>query len=93
MPGDPPRRFEDDHVDADGRLSLGADLQTGGRFLSIPVSNARVDYEEFYRLDEAEYVQLRADRDAARAFAEACRARRHDDRLILQPGTDRGGAR
>ena len=86
-------RFEDKSVDQSGRLSLGVDRNTGDYYLSIPVSNRLVDYEEYYRLSENEFQSLQKDDEAARAFAEQCRARAFDNRLILQPGTDRGTPR
>lgn len=86
------QRFLDVQVNREGRYSLGRDTETGAWFLSIPVANTMVDYEEYYRLDVAEYDQFRKDNVAALAFADACRAHIYDDRLILQPGADRGVA-
>lgn len=83
-------RFEDATVDREGLLSLGRDRQGGQYYLSIPVANQMVDYEEHFRLDAAEYARFLADRQSARIFADECRARLHDDRLILPPGSDRG---
>lgn len=70
--------------------SLGTDTQTGRPYLSIPVANRLVDYEEYYLLTETEYHRLIAEASEAAAFASACRDRCHDDRLILKPGSDRG---
>ena len=86
------QRFLDVQVSREGRYALGRDTVTGAWFLSIPVANNMVDYEEYYRLDGDEYDRFRADPDAALAFADACRAHIYDDRLILKPGTDRGVA-
>lgn len=77
-------------IDRESKLPLGFDGRAGCHVLSIPVSNRMADYEEAYRLSVAEYEGLITDVAAARAFAEACRARRHGDRLLLQPGSDRG---
>lgn len=85
-------RFSDDYVSREGRYSLGRDQTTGDYFLSVPVANRMVDYEEYYRLTPDQYSRFIADAAAARVFADACRDRRHDDLLILQPGTDRGVA-
>ena len=73
-------------------MRWGATRRQGAWFLSIPVANNMVDYEVYYRLDGDEYDRFRADPVAALAFADACRAHIYDDRLILKPGTDRGGA-
>lgn len=86
------QRFVDVEVNRDGRYSLGRDTKTGAWFLSIPVANNMVDYEEYYRLDTDEYDRFQQDRKAALAFADACRVHIYDDRLILQPGADRGVA-
>jgi hypothetical protein len=83
-------RFEDNRVDREGLLSLGIDRESGEPYLSIPVANRMVDYEEYYRLSSAEYRAFEDDPAQARVFADACRAHAHDDRLILQPGADRG---
>lgn len=84
------QRFSDSHVNRPGRYSLGNDNHTGRFFLSIPVANSMIDYEEYYALSEAEYARFVECDDAALGFANACRARDNDDRLILKPGTDRG---
>lgn len=83
-------RFRDTHVFREARLSLGVDDAAGGFYLSIPVSNVRVDYEEYYRLSAAEYRRLATDAAARARFAEECRRRERDELLILRPGTDRG---
>lgn len=85
-----PQRFTDEFVSREGRYSLGRDGQDGVYYLSIPVANSMVDYEEYYRLSEAEMIRLRGDQDAAKQFADQCHHRLHDDRLILVPGKDRG---
>lgn len=84
------QRFTNIHVSRAHFYALGRDEQTGERYLSIPVSNRLVDYEEYYRLDPAEFDTFMTDEGAAQAFAEVCRARGNDERLILKPGTDRG---
>lgn len=84
------KRFVKEKVFRELRLSLGDDRQTGAKFLSIPVSNRMVDYEEYYRLSPDEYETFLSDEPAAVAFANACSRQEHDDRLIEQPGSDRG---
>jgi hypothetical protein len=83
-------RFEDEVYSPAHRCGLGFDRVAGGHYLSIPVSNRLTDYEEYYRLTPAEYARFRGDPDAASAFADLCRRRKADERLILPPGTDRG---
>ena len=72
------------------RYSLGVEEESATAYLSIPVASNLVDYEEFYALSKEEYSGLLADPAAARIFAEQCRHREHDDRLILKPGCNRG---
>ncbi|MGI4876212.1 MAG: hypothetical protein ACRYG4_01855 [Janthinobacterium lividum] len=74
------------------RYSLGRDEVGGSYYLSIPVANRTIDYEEYYRLDPDKFARFVDDGSIAGAFAEACRRREHDDRLILPPGSDRGTA-
>ena len=49
-----------------------------------------VDYDEYYRLTQDEHRSFVVDIAKATAFAEECRQRWRDDRLILPPGRDRG---
>ncbi|MDQ4215258.1 hypothetical protein [Microbacterium capsulatum] len=59
-------------------------------YLSIPVSNGLVDYEEFYELSRIEYDRLLGSPQEAARFAEQCRRHEQDDRLIQKPGWNRG---
>lgn len=77
---------------AGGIDGVGVDRGLPGPYLSIPVSNRLVDYQEYYRLDPAEYAAFLTREAAAVDFANACCRREHDDRLIYQPGTDRGSS-
>ena len=86
------KRFTDISVNQKERYSLGRDEQSGDYYLSIPVAKQIVDYEEFYHVSALEYKSFAEDEKKAAAFADACRKRLHDDRLILQPGNDRGVA-
>ncbi|WP_091709221.1 hypothetical protein [Microbacterium sp. cf046] len=83
-------RFVDAFIDKAGRYSLGVEEESATAYLSIPVGSNLADYEEYYSLSDEEYSGLLADSDAARLFAEQCRHREHDDRLILKPGWNRG---
>jgi hypothetical protein len=85
-----PNRFSDTHVFREQRFAIGSDTQTHGYFLSIPVANQMVDYEEYYRLTPDQYRKFSDDSVAGGLFADECRARKRDDIIILAPGTDRG---
>jgi hypothetical protein len=84
--------FKDVYVDRGERFSLGREMQSGKLYLSIPVSNGTVDYEEYYELTDVEFALFQENRTAANEFAKRCRNRKLDDRLIMKPGKNRGAA-
>ena len=77
------------HVSREHRYALSRDAG-GLPVFCIPVANSRVEYDEYYRISEAELWRFLADAKAARAFAAQCGRRELDERLILTPGPDRG---
>lgn len=83
-------RFIDSKVSREHRYSLGTDTASGRPYLSIPVSNRMVDYEEFYLLTDAEFRSFDADPTLAAEFAARCGSGELDERLIVAPGSDRG---
>ncbi|WP_194289023.1 MULTISPECIES: hypothetical protein [unclassified Nocardioides] len=54
------------------------------------MSNGGVDYEEHYRLTPEEYAALARDEAAGAQFADRCRRRELDERLLHRPGEQRG---
>ncbi len=85
-------RFADSKPSRAHRFSLGRDGVSGSSYPSIPVANRLVDYDEYDTISPTEYDGFMADEASERAFANACRRRRRDERLILKPGADRGVA-
>ena len=85
-------KFKDVAVNRDERYALGIEQDSGKYYVSIPVSNGMVDYEEYYEIDKATFDQYRADLGSARDFVERCRKRQEDDKLIVKPGRNRGTA-
>jgi hypothetical protein len=83
-------RFNDTYVSRDERFSVGIDLVTGGGYVSIPVSNGLVDYEEYYEIDPQTYARFLSDPAVASSFAAECRRRERDELLIMPPGRNRG---
>ena len=83
-------RFETLFISRERLFSFGRDTVSGEAFLSIPVANRMIDYEEYYRLSLEQLRAFQSDVQAARAFADRCRKRRCDHLLILKPGSDRG---
>jgi len=72
------------------RFSVGIEEESGRYYLSIPVSNNFVDYEEYYEIDKMSFGLYQVDMDAAKKFVNRCRNREVDDLLLIKPGKDRG---
>jgi hypothetical protein len=72
------------------RFALEIDEGSGSFLLSLPVSNALVDYTEYYRIDQATFEYYRADLERAHDFVARCRDRQMDHLLVQAPGADRG---
>lgn len=72
------------------RFSIGIELETERLYVSIPVSNRLVDYEEYYQIDRVAYDLYMSNPAAALDFVKLCRNREVDNLLIFAPGTDRG---
>ncbi len=83
-------KFNDLFVSREQRFSLGIEEDSGRYYLSIPVANRMVDYEEYYEIDRAAFERYRLDPAAAEGLLIRCRAREADELLILKPGSDRG---
>ncbi|WP_110946375.1 hypothetical protein [Pseudomonas bohemica] len=85
-------KFTDHFVSRQHRFSMGFEETTGRFYVSFPVSNGMVEYEEYYEIDQAVFEHFKNDIDAAMAFVMSCRRRQHDDLLMIQPGARRGSA-
>lgn len=83
-------KFEACSFSAEYRFSIGRESDSGRHYLSIPVSNRFVDYEEYYEITESDVERFKNDIDLARQFAEKCRSKTMDHALIIKPGADRG---
>jgi hypothetical protein len=84
--------FIDHFVSSVHRFSVGKEVSTGKYYLSIPVSNGFVDYEEYYEITAPQSEHFTNDLTVATGFAEECRRRMRDDLLIVKPGSNRGVA-
>ena len=84
------KQFEDLRFYRDYSFSIGIDTKTATPYLSIPVSNGFVDYEEYYSIprDWAEQSDLHL--PELRNFAGQCRDHKMDERLLQEPGSNRG---
>lgn len=72
------------------KYSIGVETDSGLYYVSIPVSNGPLDYEEYYQIDREQYDAFLTDTTAAIAFAESCRRHERDQLLIEKPGWNRG---
>lgn len=84
--------FEDVFVSREMFFSIGTEKNSGKRYLSIPVSTGRVDYSEYYELDEVEFERFVENPSTADEFAWRCRRQELDDRLIVPAFGNRGTA-
>ncbi|MDR6960247.1 hypothetical protein J2W43_004247 [Pseudomonas brassicacearum] len=85
-------KFQDALVHREHMFSVGIEQDSGRFYVSIPVSNGLVDYEEYYEVERATFELFRRDPDAAVPFVARCRKRELDELLILPPGASRGAA-
>lgn len=85
-------KFEDTFFSREERYSIGIEKESGRYYLSIPVTNHMIDYEEYYEISENDYNILLGNADVAVNFAKQCKRREKDDLLIVKPGELRGMA-
>ncbi|QTD91337.1 hypothetical protein [Burkholderia anthina] len=83
-------KFKDIFFSREDRYAIGVEQDSGTHYLSIPVSNGMVDYEEYYEITESQAKEFSENKALANAFAGKCRNRLMDDSLIIKPGADRG---
>jgi hypothetical protein len=72
------------------RFAIGIEDVSGKHYISIPVSNQLVDYEEYYEISDTEFKLFEKSLDEARALADRCKKRLEDVRLLQKPGKMRG---
>lgn len=70
-------------------FSIGLEETSGKFYLSIPVSNRLVDYEEHNEIPKACFDRYLEKPDSALEFVEQCRNQRMDHLLMIKPGSDR----
>ncbi|WP_442109138.1 DUF6966 domain-containing protein [Pseudomonas sp. NUPR-001] len=85
-----PRTFSDTFTSLEFRFSLGSETSTNCRYLSIPVSNGMVDYEEHYAIEDAHFHAWMREPCAALPMVIRCRRRQMDHALLMPPGANRG---
>ncbi|VUD41445.1 hypothetical protein TDB9533_00489 [Thalassocella blandensis] len=82
-------KFKDFYFSKQKYFSVGVEEDSGDYYLSIPVSNRKVNYEEYYRIEKSVFEQYKTDLSQLEFIAEECRKRLRDNDLIIKPGTDR----
>ena len=75
-------RFNDTFISRSECFSLGIEQDSGRHYLSIPISQPRVDYEAFYRLSAQEYQLFLNDAAACGDFLARCQAGECEARRI-----------
>lgn len=83
-------KFQDSYFSREDRYSLGIEIESQMHYVSIPVSNGIVDYEEYYQITAEQYQTFLENRPEVIAFVESCRRRERDEFLIQKPGRNRG---
>ena len=72
------------------RFAIGIEEDSGKYYLSIPVSNQLVDYEEYYEISDTEFKLFEKNLEDARVLADRCKKRLENFRLLQKPGKMRG---
>lgn len=83
-------KFKDLFFSKEKYFSVGVEEESGEYYISIPVSNKKADYEEYYRIDKNLFDQYQSDLSQLDFVADECRKRLRDNDLIIEPGSDRG---
>ena len=82
--------FKDIHILKKERFSIGIEEASNKYYISIPVSNGFVDYEEYYEIDKAIFNNFPSNIEKVKSLVETYRNREKDEDLILKPGKNRG---
>ena len=83
-------KFKDTYVNKEHRFSVGQETGSGKYYISIPVSNQRVDYEEYYEISKEIHDQCPDNIDELVKLVNKCKKHEMDEKLIIKPGKDRG---
>ena len=77
--------FVDELVSVEERYSIGYEKITGDYYISFPLTNHLVDYEEYYGLTKDEHDVFLLNQIEARLFLERCYKHLEDHRMIFYP--------
>jgi len=85
-------KFTDLYFTREERFSLGIEETSGKLYVSFPVRNDMIEYEEYYEINRGQFELFQKDLNAALEFVNRCRRRELDELLIQKPGSRRGTA-
>lgn len=85
-------KFTDIYSNREERFSLGIEKTSGKFYVSFPVRNDMIEYEEYYEIDRVQFDLFQKDLNAALEFVTRSRHREQDELLIQKPGSRRGTA-
>jgi hypothetical protein len=85
-------KFTDMYFNRGERFSLGIEETSGKLYVSFPVRNDMIEYEEYYEINRGQFDLFQKDLNAALEFVNRCRRRELDELLIQKPGSRRGTA-
>ncbi|WDE03669.1 hypothetical protein SG34_020115 [Thalassomonas viridans] len=83
-------KFRDIYFSSIHYFTVGIEEDSNCYYISISVSNQRVDYEEYYKIPTELYEANKDNLGNLKDIAEECRQRLRDQDLFLEPGSDRG---
>lgn len=88
--GVPSMKFRDIYFSREDHFSVGMEEESGTYYVSIPVSNQLVDYEEYYRIEKDVFEKHRDNPRDLKYIADEARERLRDKDLLIEPGSGRG---
>lgn len=83
-------KFKDIYFSKEKYFAVGVEEVSGKYYVSIPVSNSKADYEEYYWIDADAYEAHKSDLGQLEYIADECRNRLRDKDLVFEPGSERG---
>ena len=85
-------KFRDTYVNREERFSLGIEETSAQFYVSFPVFNGMIEYDEYYAIDKEMSERFHHDLALALEFVTRCRRRELDELLMQKPGSKRGFA-
>ena len=83
-------KFVDSAINQEQRYSLGQEQETGRYYVSVPVNNMFAEYEEYFEIEEMMFRCYPENMALVNQFADECRSRLHDSKMLTEPESERG---